>query len=517
MRHKGMVRCVAFSPDGRSVLTGSHDHTARLWDAATGHPLGPALRHQNGIWSAAFSPDGKMVVTGSYDNTVRLWDAATGRPLGPPLRHDGWVYKVAFSPDGRTLLTGCSDRTARLWDMSELPDEPERVSAWLSKATTLGLDESDEVKVLDRAALDESRERLESLGGAPSRGPRRSLDPILFGSDPAARARALIQQGREDEAMTAFDEALRARPLYAPLWAERARFHAAHGRADRAIEDAAQAALVCWNDPGLAALARGDAAFRDEALDEILRMQTTGCRPGPEVWRGLGRRRAARSDWAGALRDFTAPATPVPSLPAPDLLAQAGLLRLAGDGEGADRFALEVRNLPERAPSTQADGTPMPAPDIQMPIWVRLLDGPPADPVDLVRRAERYVTSHPGAGKYVLGAALLRAGRLDEAVRQFEASLAVEPDWSNSGMNVYGLALAHHRLGHLDQARGWFDRAEAWLNRLDRTYAAEAPGILTGQPQVPVTFEFWVYAQVLRREAAGPILDASFPSDPFAR
>ncbi len=113
--------------------------------------------------------------------------------------------------------------------------------------------------------------------------------------------------------------------------------------------------------------------------------------------------------------------------------------------------------------------------------------------------------------------ALLRAGRLDEAVRRFEQSLAVQPDWPNHGLNAYGLALAHHRLGHPDEARRWLDIAEHWLDRLDRTYAVEAPGVLTGQPQVPVSFEFWVYAQVLRREAAGPILDATFPTDPFAR
>jgi WD40 repeat protein/serine/threonine protein kinase/tetratricopeptide (TPR) repeat protein len=517
LRHQGPVKCVTFSPDGRSVLTGSHDHTARLWDAATGHPLGPALRHQDGIWSAAFGPDGKMVATGSYDNTVRRWDAATGRPIGPPLRHDGWVYSVAFSPDGRTLLTGCGDKTARLWDLPGLPDEPERVSAWVSKATPLGLDDSDEVKVLGGAALDECRERLESLGGAPSRGQRPSLDPILAGSDPAARARALIQQGRENEAMLAFDEALRARPLYAPLWAQRARFYASHGRLEQAIADAAQAALVCWNDVELASLTRRDAAFRDEVLDEILQMQSVGCRRGPEVWRGRGRRRAAQRDWSGAVREFAAPATPVPSLPAPDLLAQACLLRLAGESVGANRFALEVRNLPERAPSTQADGTPYSHPDIQMPLWVRLLDDLPLDPTDLVQRAESYITSHAGAGKYVLGTALLRTGRLDEAVQQFEASLAIEPEWSNSGMNFYGLALGHHRLGHSNEARRWLDRAEFWLNRLDRAYAAEAPGILTGQPQVAVTFEFWVYAQVVRREAAGLILDAIFPADPFAR
>jgi hypothetical protein len=106
---------------------------------------------------------------------------------------------------------------------------------------------------------------------------------------------------------------------------------------------------------------------------------------------------------------------------------------------------------------------------------------------------------------------------LGEAVRRFEESLAVARDWPNSGMNAYGLALAHHRLGHRDEARRWLQRAETWLKGLDRIYVAEAPGIPSGQPQVSVAFEFWVYAQLLRREAAGAIFDASFPIDPFSR
>ena len=54
----------------------------------------------------AFSPDGKTVITGSEDNTARLWDAATGQPLGQTLTHQGAVHAVAFSPDGKTVITG---------------------------------------------------------------------------------------------------------------------------------------------------------------------------------------------------------------------------------------------------------------------------------------------------------------------------------------------------------------------------------------------------------------------------
>jgi tetratricopeptide (TPR) repeat protein len=428
MSHQDDVFAVVFSLDGRSVLTGSHD-TARLWDAATRLPLGPPMRHQSPLWSAAFSPDGKTIVTTSYDNTARMWDAATSRPLGPPLRHQGWVYRAAFSPDGKTVGTGSFDNTARLWDVMELPDDPELVSVWLSKVTALGLDASDEVKLLGREALGESRKKLESFGGMPLPRARWFLDPIVFGIDPAARAREWIRRRRWVEAAAAFDEALRARPLYAPLWAERARFHTSQGRTNRAIEDATQAALVCWNDPRLAELVRSDATFRAEALNEILQRQSAGRRPGPEVWRGRGRRRAARGEWAVALSEFAGAATPVGSLPACDLLVQACLLRLAGDDERRNRFALDVRGLLERVPTIGQDGSPIQDRDAQWRLWVLLLDNPPADPADIVRRAERYITKSQGEGKYVLGAALLRAGRLDEAISRFEESLAIERDW----------------------------------------------------------------------------------------
>jgi WD40 repeat protein len=119
LRHDGQVRAVAFSPDGRTVLTGSVDDTARLWDAATGQPRGEPLRHGGYVTCIAFSPDGNTVLTGS-SKTARLWEVATGRLLGE-LRHKLAVRMVAFSPDGRTVLTGSAGNPekpgeALLWD-----------------------------------------------------------------------------------------------------------------------------------------------------------------------------------------------------------------------------------------------------------------------------------------------------------------------------------------------------------------------------------------------------------------
>src|SRR5262249_55008866 len=85
--HGDMGMSGAFSPDRQTILTGGYDKTARLWDAASGRPLGPPMRHDGEVVDVAFSPDGQMILTGSNDHTARLWDAATGRPLGEPLAH----------------------------------------------------------------------------------------------------------------------------------------------------------------------------------------------------------------------------------------------------------------------------------------------------------------------------------------------------------------------------------------------------------------------------------------------
>jgi WD40 repeat protein len=119
--HQGEVCSVAFSPDGKTIVSGSRDKTIRLWDT-TGKPIGQPLKgHQGEVCSVAFSPDGKTIVSGSTDNTIRLWDT-TGKLLGQPLQgHQAEVYSVAFSPDGKTIVSGSSDKTIRLWDTTGKP------------------------------------------------------------------------------------------------------------------------------------------------------------------------------------------------------------------------------------------------------------------------------------------------------------------------------------------------------------------------------------------------------------
>jgi len=117
MSGTGGVCSVLFSPDGTRIVSGSRDSTIRVWDAATGLPLGePFQGHTSSVWSVSFSPDGTHIVSGSWDSTVRVWDAVTGLPLGEPFRgHTGGVCSVSFSPDGTRILSGSRDFTVRVW------------------------------------------------------------------------------------------------------------------------------------------------------------------------------------------------------------------------------------------------------------------------------------------------------------------------------------------------------------------------------------------------------------------
>ncbi|KAK6971599.1 WD40 repeat-like protein [Favolaschia claudopus] len=116
--HTESVTSVAFSPDGLHIVSGSADRTVRIWDCATGAPVGKPLRgHQTCVTSVAFSPDSLHIVSGSGDRTARIWDASTCAPIGEPLQgHDGSVTSVTFSPDGLRLVSGSVDRTVRIWD-----------------------------------------------------------------------------------------------------------------------------------------------------------------------------------------------------------------------------------------------------------------------------------------------------------------------------------------------------------------------------------------------------------------
>jgi hypothetical protein len=124
--HGGSVLAAAFSTDGRFIVTGSRDTTARIWDAATGKEIRRLEGHDDSVLAAAFSTDGRFIVTGSGDKTARIWDAATGKEIRRLEGHGGSVLAAAFSTDGRFIVTGSGDKTARIWDVAEIIRAPAR-------------------------------------------------------------------------------------------------------------------------------------------------------------------------------------------------------------------------------------------------------------------------------------------------------------------------------------------------------------------------------------------------------
>jgi len=116
--HTFSISSVAFSPDGRYALSGSRDHTLKLWEVSTGRELRTFKGHKDIVYSVAFSPNSHFCLSGSSDKTMKLWDVSTGREVRTFAGHKNLVHSVAFSPNGRYALSGSWDCTLKLWEVS---------------------------------------------------------------------------------------------------------------------------------------------------------------------------------------------------------------------------------------------------------------------------------------------------------------------------------------------------------------------------------------------------------------
>jgi WD40 repeat protein len=106
---------VAWSPDGR-LATGSHDRTARIWDADNGSELTVLRGHDEPVRAVAWSPDGRRLATASSDRTARIWDAESGAEIIVVGVHAKGVEIVSWSSDGNRIASASRDRTSRIWD-----------------------------------------------------------------------------------------------------------------------------------------------------------------------------------------------------------------------------------------------------------------------------------------------------------------------------------------------------------------------------------------------------------------
>ncbi|CAG0908434.1 unnamed protein product, partial [Cyprideis torosa] len=117
--HYSGITSANFSPDGKTLVSASYDSTVKLWDTIERRLLHSFEGHKFAVNSVNFSPDGKMLASSSYDSTVKLWDTVERRLLHSFEENPSRIYPVSFSPDGKTLVSGSSDHTIKLWDIAQ--------------------------------------------------------------------------------------------------------------------------------------------------------------------------------------------------------------------------------------------------------------------------------------------------------------------------------------------------------------------------------------------------------------
>jgi WD40 repeat protein len=109
---------VVFSPDGRTLVSGSFDTTIRIWNADNGACVRVLTGHTAGIRAVSISPDGKAIASSGSDHSIRVWNVQTGQCLKVLQGHTSDVWDVKFSPTGDRLASGSQDETIKLWDVN---------------------------------------------------------------------------------------------------------------------------------------------------------------------------------------------------------------------------------------------------------------------------------------------------------------------------------------------------------------------------------------------------------------
>lgn len=114
--------CIALSPDGKHIAAGNYstDDWIYEWDITSGKIVKSFKGHDKDVLCLAYSPDGNYLASGSKDNSIRLWDMKTKKIIKVLKGHKDNVNSIVFSPDGKYIVSGSDDETIKVWDILDL-------------------------------------------------------------------------------------------------------------------------------------------------------------------------------------------------------------------------------------------------------------------------------------------------------------------------------------------------------------------------------------------------------------
>ena len=452
--HHACRRNTAFSPDGKRIACGVGD-TVKVWETFTGQETLTLKGHSSDVTSVAFSPDGSGVTSTSGDETLQLWDAATGQKSCTLKGHNGQVSCVAFSPNGNRIASGGADKTVKLWD------------------TATGQ---------ETLTLRGHTGHVTSLAFSPDG------DRIASASDDNT---VMVWDGRPLQARPLSAERFSSR-LYARIRTSRDQLHLIHSDVATAAADFVQALLLGYRDSNfLFDIAANDAVF--DQVHALLPDSATSLSIELLMARAQYHAKVGRLDQARVVITR-----------ADDLAWEAGDVSVTAEPGRAVALLGCLERVYTHLNKHRHTTNPRLAKALAWE-WA-LAPSAFADrelPVSLARLA---ATGFPAEQKYLalnalhtLGAVLYRAGRFDEAVSRLNEAIRLQGA-TDEIVHWPFLAMAHHRLGHRDDAR-------RWLNRLRYRLPSDDPN------------RFWEELELglLRSEAEAVILyDPIFPADPFA-
>jgi WD40 repeat protein/serine/threonine protein kinase/tetratricopeptide (TPR) repeat protein len=462
--HPDPVSSAAFSPDGKTLATGSAKGAITIWNVDTWKLRASLKGHTDTIVATAFSPDGKTLAAASADR-VRMWDAATGQERITLKGHTGKILCLDFASDGNTLATGSVDGTVRLWRAaidpeakafrSELdPDDPDSSAALLDQAVRLvAMDRAEESLQTSAKAL----ERLKRGAGVfPDECPKQLASLAGFYG---RRGRALARLNRWDRAAADFAKAIELKPDAYLYWADRGTAHYMLKEWDRAIAD----------------------------LSEALKL-----RDGIWwAWKVRGETYAEMGQWKEAAADLAkAVALNKAEFFSRHLLAMASL-RLA-DVAGYRKVCADM--LAQFGQSAKPDSAHW-----ALWTWVLAADAVVDWKVPL-QVAEKAVAENPKSYRALNqhGAALYRASKYQEALKRLtEAESAYQLDDEKLNAIAYNwlfLAMTRQRLGHIKEAKKWHEKAMQWIDQ--EMQKSKEPAAAT-----PLPWYRRLALQLLRREA----------------